>query len=124
MNRDLEIVLSNCPISPLWSEESFLGNLEDSGVWDMPKYWQFEFSLYALVEHDFEESMYAALFKIFTRLLRLFLSNYHELDVFTFKNLTADEVHEFHERIEMVFEGAFFRQMPMQEWFTLKNPHL
>lgn len=124
MNKSLEIVLENCPISPHWSGDSFLGSLEDSGVWDMPKYWQLEFALYALVQHEFEDSMYAILFKVFARLSRLFSSNYHELDVFEFKNLNADEVHELHERIELIFEGTFLKKMPEQEWFSIRNPYL
>ena len=124
MNEAVEVVLMNCPASPLWSEESFLGCLESSGVWDMTKYWQLEYGLHSLIKYEIDTSMYAAVFKIFARISRLFSANYHELDVFEFKNLTPDDLLEFHERVEMMFEGVFLKKMPDQDWFTLKNPYL
>ena len=124
MHKAIDAVLMNCPASHQWSDESFLGCLENSGTWDIPKYWQLEYGLHTLSECDFDKSTYAAIFKIFARISRLFSANYHELDVFQFKNLTPEDVLEFHERVEMIFEGVFLKKMPDQEWFTLKNPYL
>lgn len=123
-NRAVEIVSANCPICKQWSEQSFLACLEDSGVWQLSEYWRLEAVLYLLADQEIDTSLYAAIFKIFARLSRLFASSYHERDVFEFKNLTPEEVQEFHERVELVFEGVFLKRMPSQDWFTKKNPTL
>ena len=124
MDKAVEVVLMNCPASTQWSDESFLGCLENSGTWDMTKYWQLECGLHSLSEYELDTSMYAAVFKIFARISRLFSAHYHALDVFEFKNLAPDDLLEFHERVEMMFEGVFLKKMPDRGGFTFNNPYL
>ena len=122
IEKPLDTVLMNCPSSQAWTEDSFLGDLENIGVWSPNKYWELECALYLLTANQLDRAILAAVFKIYSRLIRLFSSHRDPNDAFRFVKLTSEDVFELEERIELVFEGVFFAKMPSQSLFSQKNP--
>jgi len=124
LEQAIEILLKNCPSSSKWSEESFLGVLEDEGRWIPTKYWELEFALYSLGGGNVDKQLLAAVFKIYSRLKRLFSSNRDPNDIYKFDGLDNESAEELEERIELVFEGVFLEKMPHQDLFSSVNPLL
>ncbi|WP_440625886.1 hypothetical protein [Burkholderia sp. 22313] len=119
-------VAKNLFSSPNYDENSFSGLLHEQSILDWGQYWLLEWALYRLASEGADiEDMYLGVFQIFSNVLNAICSHLDPEDLFKIKNLNRDEIYEFRERIRMVFEGFFARQMPDQSMcFDEINPFL
>jgi hypothetical protein len=125
MNHIKEI-LKNFAWSDQYDEESFAGVLHERCIWDVEKYWKLEAAIYHLAAHpeDFPSLMWP-LFRIFSHTMLSFGAHFDPNDAFRMRNATDEQVHDYRERFQLVFEGAFSGEMPDQaSLFDTKNPRL
>lgn len=106
-------------------DSSFSGQLNENRLWDINEYWILEKALYELVADKLydEETMWRV-FRIFS-FMSLCISAHLDInDSYKISNLSAVELYKFRERVQLVFEGYFKREMPSQSVFEDKNPFL
>lgn len=122
----IEAILRNFAWSDRYDEESFTGILHERATWDLEQYWEFEAAIYRLADHptDFPSLMWP-LFRIFSHTMVSFGAHFDPNDVFRIENLTDEQVHDYRERFQLVFEGMFSGEMPVQSsCFETSNPRL
>lgn len=111
----IEAILKNAAGSDRYDEESFIGILHERAVWDAEKYWELEAAIYGLAAHpeDFPRLMWP-LFRIFSYTMVSLGAHFDPNDAFRIDNLTDEQVYGRRERFQLVFEGAFSGDMPVQ----------
>jgi len=122
----IDAILRNFAWNDRYDEESFVGVLHERCLWDMEKYWDLEAALYDLAEHRDELPVVTwPLFRIFSYMMVSFGAHFDPNDHFSIGNLPNEQVHEYRERIQLVFEGLFSGEMPDQSsCFDMMNPRL
>ena len=120
-----KIIAMNSASSPEFDEQSFIGQLHESGVWQKEQYWLVEWAIYDLIKksgnHD---DLHGSLFRIFSYVMGAISSHLDQCDMFEIENLEREEIYEFRERIQLVFEGFFEKRIPERAVFSEENPLL
>lgn len=112
-----QIILSNCPSSEYWDDNSFIGNLHENEVWINEKYLSFELVLYTFSERHSASEITWELFKIFSILMSFFISHFDENDFSQIKNLSQEQIYSAKERVQLVFDGFFQGRMHDRNFF-------
>lgn len=118
MNAE-KIIARNSPESPEWSDESFIAIFHDKSIWDTGAYWDIEWALYNLHREDVGHE---ARWRIFSYVAIGLSCHFDANDYFKITNLSSDEIFDYRERFQLVFEGFFQGKMPKQELFSIDNP--
>lgn len=119
------IIARNCTWSSEYDEMSFVAKLHECQTWERDQYWLLEWALYDLMAKAKDcEDLWGPVFRIFSRTMGLICSHLDENDLFEIGNLTRDEIYEFRERIQIVFEGFFYKRRPERVEFAEPNPLL
>lgn len=120
------IILENFPWSDIYSESSFIGQLGGPESFNKMKYWELEYALVSLTpEFDYNNDLRWPIFRIFSLTMRKFASHYDSNDGFSIKKIKKEDLYDFRERIQMVFEGFFMGEMPDFDLaFEEQNPLL
>jgi hypothetical protein len=120
------VIARNYPWCPEWDDTSFRGRLYDDAIWSRDEYWLLEWALYQLVSaRDQDSELRWRVFRIFSSTFMSISAHFDSNDVFEVENLTPDELIEFRERFQLVFEGFFSGEMPNQaDCFEERNPLL
>lgn len=106
-----------------WRDGSFIGALHESYCWDTDEYWKVEWSINAFCSRSLDAPD-ADLFRIFSYVMLMFGCHFDPGDGFVITNLDRDELYEFRERFQLMFEGYFRGSMPPQSIFDKINPLL
>lgn len=105
-----------------YSDDSFIGRLHENSCWDHEKYWQLEWALYELAGKDTGLPDISC-FRIFSYTMLLFSCHFDPVDGFAISNLDDEDVREFRERFQLVFEGFVSGKTPSLDSF-MRNPLL
>jgi len=70
------------------------------------------------------EDTYAPVFHIFAATISAISSHLDQNDLFEITNLDRDEVYEFRDRIQAVFQSFFAKRIPERVMFEEVNPLL
>lgn len=124
----MKILLSNFPHCSDFSNDSFLGILNESCIWDKNKYWELDKEIYDLSREfagkDIPRDVSWPITRIFSFLMMSIQAHYNEHDGFEIKNLDELAVSDWRERLQLVVEGFFRDKMPNNTDFELVNPLL
>ncbi|CAB3808896.1 hypothetical protein GCM10011400_71320 [Paraburkholderia caffeinilytica] len=119
------IIARNCTWSSEYDETSFTAILHERQIWERDQYWLLEWALYALMDKTENcDELCGPVFRIFSCIMVAVCSHFDENDLFEIENLTRDEIYEFRERIQIVFEGFFSKHIPERVEFAEPNPLL
>lgn len=106
------VISGNHPWSGEFDGASFRARLYEEATWSEDEYWKVEWALFQLVgESATETELRGRVFRLFSTTFSLFAAHFDPNDVYTIKNLTADEVRESMERFQLVFQGFFSGDM-------------
>lgn len=118
---------SNDPSGPHWSDESFLGQLHETGRWNIERYWEFEAALYTLMPlkcNTRKKNANATIVRVFSYSMLMFTCHHNPDDKFTFEDLSNESLHEWQARLQAVVEGYFQELLPSPSSFESDNPLL
>lgn len=119
------IVARNCPGSPQYDDSSFTAILHEQGMWQRDQYWLLEWALYDLISKaESGQELCGPVFRIFSYVMSAIISSFDQNDLFEIKNLKHEELYEFRERTQIIFEAFFARRMPERVAFDEVNPLL
>lgn len=107
----------NFPYSDQFAADSFLGKLHEEYVWDDEEYEKLEKEIYKQFEilkstDDIPREIAWSLTRIFSYLMLIIGCHLDPNDGFTIKSLTAEQIIERRERLQLIFEGFFKGEMP------------
>lgn len=125
--KALTIIAENydfwCPES---NYNSFSWYLYKEEKWYIEKYWLLEYALFELVTSPIrDEELNWKVFHIFSKTLMLLSAHFDSNDGFKIQNLEREQLYEFRERFQLVFEGFFSKNMPeIHQCFDTQNPLL
>lgn len=115
------VIAQNCTWSAEYEEASFIAMLHEKGVWQREKYWLVEWALYELVKREEDCSeLFGAIFSIYSYAMLSLSSHLDQNDLFRVVNLCEDEIYEFRERIQIVFESFFLEKFPNKQCLRRK----
>ena len=119
------IIARNSPWWSGYSESSFTALLHEKGIWQRDQYWLLEWALHDLLARDANiEELYGPVFHIFGCAMNAIASHLDADDFYEISNLSREQIHEFRERIKLVFEGFFAKRLPVRATFDEVNPLL
>lgn len=122
----IDAILKNVVWSDRYDEASFIGTLHERAVWDTEKYRELEAAVYGLAAQpkDFPPLIWP-LFRIFSYTTLSLAAHFDPNDAFRIDNLTDAQIYDYRERFQLVFEGVFSGNMPVQSAsFSTPNPLL
>ncbi len=119
----------NDPGSTLWSEDSFIGVLHERQRWDENEYFRVEAALYERIKsrrtidrsRDYVDRVAA---RIFGFGMLMFSCHFDPSDGFQIRNLELEELRQWRERFQLVFESFYGNKMPGHESLVPANPFL
>lgn len=100
-------ILSNYPRSIEWSDESFLGELQENCIWNFYKYKKLENAIRIVDSGKDEKKFLLQKFFIYARIIRLFASHLDKMDIYEIKNLSRNEILDLWEKIDSIFCNLF-----------------
>ena len=128
MNQ-LSVLVGNHLGHELFSDSSLVGCVTGRSEWCADQFWSIAASLYELHEQSrtnnklFRDAVREAIF-IYTHLTLSFSWHFDPDDHFEYQNLSTDEIYEWRERTNILFEGFIADGMPDKIVFGETNPLL
>lgn len=121
----ITVINQNCTWSTEYDEGSFCAILHERGTWERNTYWLLEWALLDLIsKNEIREDTYVPVFLIFSATIGAISSHLDQNDLFEITNLNRDEVYEFRDRIQIVFQSFFTKRIPERDMFEEVNPLL
>ena len=112
-----------------FADTSLIGCVTSRSEWSADQFWLIATALYdlgAISKHDeqtFRDSVREAIF-IYSHLTLSFSWHFDPDDHFEYQNLTSDQIYEWRERTNILFEGFIAGGMPDRIVFGESNPLL
>ncbi len=124
-----QILEANNKDGKRFSDESFIGVMNNGCFWAIDAYWELDYAIYKLHERYADEQkipkdLTATIFRIYSFAIQHFTFHYNDGDEYKFKNISGDELYDWSARLEAVFEGFFKGQMPENKSLNIVNPLL
>lgn len=126
MNR-LAVLLRNHLHHEQYSDSSLIGSVSSRSEWSAEQFWLIAAALYELDEQSqadddlFRNAVREAIF-IYSHLTLSFSWHFDPDDHFEYQNLSTDEIYEWRERTNVLFEGFIAGGMPDRIVFGERNP--
>ena len=123
------VLIGNHLEHELFENASLIGSVTSRSEWSADQFWRIAIALYDLHgksttdEQTFRDAAREAIF-IFSHLALSFSWHFDPDDHFEYQNLTSDQIYDWRERTNILFEGFIAGEMPDRMVFGESNPLL
>jgi hypothetical protein len=121
-------LLENFSHCEAYDENSFTGIWHEKSLMDYAKYWKFEKCIFDLAcingGAEIPRDIAWPLTRIYSYIMISIQSHFDPNDGYEVSNLNQQDMYEFRQRFQEVFEGFFKGEMPNNEYFDIINPLL